>query len=88
MNDNKDYKTEVLIKLTRMETTLESFKITVEKALENLKETERRSIEALNLAKDNGKRIDRMEDNTRWIFRTAVGSVITGLIAILLSFIR
>ena len=89
MKDEKqDYKTEILIRLTKIETILESFKKAEEKAQENLERAEERSTEALNLSKDNEKRLDKIEDNIRWLFRTALGAIITGLIGIALACIR
>ena len=76
MNEEKKFEIEVLTRLTKIETMLEDFK-----------GMEAKTTEAYNLSKSNEKRIDKIEDNNKWLFRTSVGAVITGLIAIALRFI-
>lgn len=80
----KEYEIEVLTKLARIETILKNF----EKTEENFKKVEEKVIEAHNLSKDNEKRLDKIEDNNKWLFRTTVGAVLTGIIAIVLNFIK
>lgn len=75
--DDEKFEVKVLTKLTRIETMLEDFNDIKEK-----------STEAYTLSKNNEKRLDKIEDNNKWLFRTTVGAVITGLIAILLNFIK
>ena len=77
MNDEKKFEIEVLTRLTKIETMLQDFK-----GLEN------KSTEAYNLSLSNSKRLDKIEDTNKWLFRTTVGAVITGLMAIILSFIK
>lgn len=77
MNEEKKFEIEVLTRLTKIETLLEDFK-----------GVESKATEAYNLSMNNKKRLDEIEDNNRWLFRTAVGAVITGIIAIVLSFIK
>lgn len=77
MNEEEKFKLEVLTKLTRIETILEDFK-----------GVESKATEAYNLSKSNKQRLDMIEDNSKWLFRTAVGAVITGLIAIALTFLK
>ena len=77
MADDKKFEIEVLTRLTKIETMLQDFK-----GVEN------KSTEAYNLSLSNKQRLDKIEDTNKWLFRTAVGSVMTGLIAIVLSFIK
>ena len=77
MAEDKKFEIEVLTRLTKIETMLQDFK-----GVEN------KSTEAYNLSLSNSKRLDKIEDNNKWLFRTAIGAVITGLIAIILSFIK
>lgn len=77
MNDEKKFEIEVLTRLTKIETLLRNFE-----------GIEKKAEEAYNLATNNKKRLDNIEDNNKWLFRTAVGAVITGLIAIVLTFIK
>jgi len=77
MAEDKKFEIEVLTRLTKIETMLQDFK-----GVEN------KSTEAYNLSLSNKQRLDKIEDTNKWLFRTAVGAVITGLIAIVLSFIK
>ena len=77
MAEEKKFEIEVLTRLTKIETMLEDFK-----GVEN------KSTEAYNLSLSNKQRLDKIEDANKWLFRTVIGSVLTGLIAIVLSFIK
>lgn len=88
MDENKKYEIEVLTRLTKIETILESLRKTQESSQQTLKEVEEKSNEAYNLSKDNEKRLDKIEDNNKWLFRTTVGAALTGIIAIVLNLIK
>ena len=77
MEKEKNFELDVITRLTKIETMLEDFK-----------GVESKSTEAYNLSKENEKRLDKIEDNNKWLFRTTVGAVITGLIAIALTLIK
>ena len=77
MGDEKKFEIEVLTRLTKIETMLEDFKGIEEKATE-----------AYAMSKDNGKRLDKIEDNNKWIFRTTLGAIIGSLIGIIVAFIK
>ena len=77
MDEEKKFEIEVLTRLTKIETMLEDFK-----GVEN------KTNEAYTLSLSNKRRLDRIEDNNKWLFRTAVGAVITGIIGIVLNFIK
>ena len=77
MQDGKGFEIEVLQRLTKIETMLENFKGVEEK-----------SIQAYNLSISNKQRLDKIEDNNKWLFRTTIGAVLTGLIGIALNFIK
>ena len=77
MNEEKKFEIEVLTRLTKIETMLEDFK-----------GVETKSSQAYELSIRNKERLDKIEDNNKWLFRTAVGAVITGLIGIVLAFIK
>lgn len=74
---NDKFELEVLQRLTKIETMLEGFKV-----------VESKSYEAYNLSMSNKQRLDKIEDNNKWLFRTSIGAVITGLIGIILSLIK
>ena len=77
MNDDRKFEIEVLTRLTKIETMLEDFK-----------GIEQKSIKAYELSQRNKERLDKIEDNNKWAFRTSVGAIITGLIGIVLSLIK
>ena len=77
MTEDKKFEIEVLTRLTKIETMLEDFK-----------GIEQKSIKAYELSQRNKERLDKIEDNNKWLFRTAIGAVITGLIGIVLTFIK
>ena len=77
MQSDKGFELEVLQRLTKIETMLEDFK-----------GVESKSIQAYNMALSNKERLDKIEDNNKWLFRITVGAVITGLVAIVLNFIK
>lgn len=77
MNEEKKFEIEVLTRLTKIETLLRNFE-----------GVEKKATDAYNLATKNKERLDNIEDNNKWLFRTALGAVITGLIAIALTFIK
>lgn len=68
------FETQVLQRLTAIETKLDDYKGIREKAEK-----------AYSLSADNKEEIDKIKDNNKWLFRTTVGAVITGLIGIGIS---
>ena len=77
MDKEKEFEIEVLTRLTKIETMLEDFK-----------GIEQKATEAYNLSMSNKKRLDEIEDNNKWLFRTTIAAIITGLIGIALSFVK
>lgn len=77
MEEEKKFEIEVLTRLTKIETLLRNFEGTEEKAEE-----------AYNISVSNKQRLDKIEDNNKWLFRTTVGAVITGLIAMALALLK
>ena len=77
MTDERKFEIEVLTRLTKIETLLEDFK-----------GVETKCNEAYNLSLNNKQRLDKMEDNSKWIFRTAIGAVVSSLIGIALAWLR
>lgn len=73
----KTFETEVLTRLTVIETKLDDYKGIKEKA-------ER----AYTLSSDNKEELNKIKDNNKWLFRTTIGAIITGLISIGLAFFK
>ena len=73
---DKGFELEVLQRLTKIETMLEDFK-----------GVESKSTTAYNLSLSNKERLDKIEDNNRWAFRTALGGIITATISLIASII-
>ena len=75
--ENKNFETEVLTRLTIIETKLDDYNRIKEK-----------TDEAYSLYKENEKEIIEIKDKIKWISRTIVGAIITGIIAIVFLLIQ
>ena len=77
--DNKSFEIQVLERLTAIETTLkqQDYKAINEK----LNQTENRSV-------NNETRLNKIEDNNKWLWRTVVGYLITTVVGIVLAVIN
>lgn len=73
----KDFETEVLTRLTKIETKLDDYNNIRNKAEE-----------AYTQAKENDKEIDEIKDKLKWITRTIVGAVLTGLVSIVFIYLK
>lgn len=73
----KDFETEVLTRLTKIETKLDDYSRMRDKA-----ET------AYSLSKENAKEISDLQDKMKWITRTVAGAIIAGIIGILFLFVQ
>ncbi len=74
---NEKFELEVLTRLAVIESKIDDYK--------NLKQ---KSEDAYNIAKKNEELIIEIKDRNKWLWRTAVGSIITGLISLLTLFIK
>jgi uncharacterized pyridoxamine 5'-phosphate oxidase family protein len=77
----KTFETEVLTRLTAIETKLDDYKGTKEK----VEDIEKKAEKAYTLSADNKEEIKQIKDNNKWLFRTTVGAIIVGLIGIGIS---
>lgn len=68
------FETEVLTRLAVIESKLDDYKGIKEKAEASYM-----------ISASNKEEINKMKDNNKWLFRTTVGAVITGLIGIGIS---
>lgn len=68
------FETEVLTRLAVIESKLDDYKAIKEKAEASYM-----------ISASNKEEIDKIKDNNKWLFRTTVGAVITGLIGIGIS---
>lgn len=73
----KTFETEVLTRLAVIEAKIDDYKTVKQK-----------TDEANDLAHHNKERIDKIEDNNRWLFRTSVGALITSAIGLAFIFIK
>ena len=73
----KAFETEVLTRLTKIETKLDDYN--------NMKQ---KADDALNISKDNEKDIDELKDKIKWITRTIVGAILTGLVGIVFIYLK
>jgi hypothetical protein len=73
----RDFETEVLTRLTKIETKLDDYTRIREK-------TE----DAYTMSNENKKDIEELQDKIKWITRTVVGALITGLVSLIVAFIK
>ncbi len=71
------FETEVLTRLTKIETKLDDYKSVKDK-----------SDEAYNLSKENEKEINEINERLKWITRTVAAAVITGVIGIGIALLK
>ena len=74
---DKDFETEVLTRLARLETKVDDYNGIKTKVEETRAKTY-----------SNERRINEIEDKLRWLEKTIIGSIITGTIAIVLIFLK
>lgn len=67
----RDFEKEVITRLTVIETKLDDYS-------KNKEKTE----DAYNLSKENEKKITEINEKIKWISRTVVGAILTGVIGI------
>lgn len=75
--DKKEFETEVLMRLTAIETKLDDYN--------KIKD---RSEEAWMQSKSNKKDINEMQDKIKWLTRTLVAALITGLVTLGVSVVK
>ena len=73
----ENFETEVLERLTIIETKLDDYN--------NIKS---RAENADVRSKSNEKRIEKIEDSNKWLFRTSAGAVITSVVALIFLLIQ
>ncbi|WP_144932218.1 hemolysin XhlA family protein [Paenibacillus sp. 32O-W] len=79
-----DPQAETLQRLTRVETKIDN----IEDKLDNAINSRDIAIEAQQSAKSAHRRLDRIEDNQKWLWRSVAGSVITIVGAAIIAAIK
>lgn len=77
MKGEKDFEREVLERLTKIETKLDDYNGIKSKAEDGY-----------TLAKENEKDIEELKDKLKWITRTLVGAIISGIITLLIAYLK
>ncbi|WP_028562258.1 hemolysin XhlA family protein [Paenibacillus pinihumi] len=77
----QDTQTEVLQRITRVETLVASMDTKIDRAI-NANET---AVAALESSKSAHKRLDKIEDNQKWLWRTIGGAVLLAIVGFILS---
>jgi len=73
--------TEILQRLTKVETVVDSMDEKLDRAI-NANET---AVQALEQAKSAHHRLNKIEDNQRWLWRTLVGAVLVAAAGFVLA---
>jgi hypothetical protein len=74
---DEEFKTEVLTRLTKIETKLDDYKSIREKA-----------DVAYNKCEQNSKEIDELKEKNKWLARTVAGAIIVGIITMYFSLVK
>lgn len=82
MND-KDFQIKVLERLTAIETTLKQ--IDYKAISEKINEEDKKIVSLEDKTKNNEKRIDKIEDNGKWLWRTVASSLILAILGLILK---
>lgn len=77
MKQEKDFEREVLERLTKIETKLDDYNGIKSKAEDSYV-----------LSKENEKDITDIKDKLKWITRTLVSAIITGVITLLVAYLK
>ena len=77
MKGEKDFEKEVLERLTKIETKLDDYNGIKTKAEDGY-----------TLSKENEKDIEELKDKLKWITRTLVGAIISGIITLLIAYLK
>lgn len=77
MDQNRD----VLQRITRVETKLDTMDSKLDRAI-SASET---AVQALEQARSAHKRLDKIESNQSWLWRTLVGAVLVAVVAFILK---
>lgn len=77
MKQEKDFEREVLERLTKIETKLDDYNGIKTKAEESYV-----------LSKENEKDIREMKEKLTWLTRTLIGAIITGIITLLVAYLK
>ncbi len=73
----KNFESEVLTRLTKIETKLDDYSRIKEK-----------TDDSYSLSKENEKEIEELKDKIKWISRTIAGAIITGIAGIIFLLIQ
>lgn len=73
----KDFEREVLERLTKIETKLDDYT--------NFRN---KTEEAYSLSKENEKEIEEIKERTKWLSRTVIGAIVTGVVGIVFIMIQ
>lgn len=73
----KEFEKEVLTRLTKIETKLDDYN-----------NTKLKSDEAYSISRENEKEIDEIKEKIKWITRTIVSAILTGLIGIVFIYLK
>ncbi len=74
--DDKKFQIDVLTRLTAIETLLKE---------QDYKSINERLSDTENTSKNNKERIEKLEDNGRWLWRTVAGSLILAVLGLIIK---
>lgn len=90
MEQEKDVMLEILERLTKIETKIDSYSDAKKKTYDNEKEIIKLKGDIEVLENENGvqnREIAELKEKNKWLFRTTAGAVITGLVGIIIALV-
>lgn len=73
----KDFEKEVLTRLTKIETKLDDYN-----------NTKQKTDDAYTISKENEKEIEEIKDKIKWISRTIIGAILTGIVGVVFIYLK
>ena len=90
MEQEKDVMLEILERLTKIETKIDSYSDAKKKTYDNEKEIIKLKGDIEVLKGENSvqnREIAELKEKNKWLFRTTAGAMITGLVGIIIAFV-
>lgn len=85
---DKNFETEVLTRLARIETEVLTRLARIETKLEDYDNIKTKAEEARAKAYENERKIKALDERISWLVKTAVGAIITGIIAVAFLYLQ
>lgn len=80
-----DVQSEILQRLARVETKIIDMDHDLDQDLSRTTHANESIIEAMSMIRNNSNRLERIEDNQKWMWRTIAGAVLVAVVGFVLN---